>query len=322
MLTELRSALGRVTEALARAPLDDARGAGSEHEPSLAQLYGARAAELELEAALAEQIGRPGFAALARRRHALGNLPEWPEAGRLARHWARAAHAPSNAAAEPRFASDDARAAHSLLRLLCEQIGRLKLPVRVVPVPELASRAATGDGLIYVRAGVQLTAREALRIARHEVFAHALPRVRAREQALGLWRVGSAGAGADEEGRALLLEERFGDLDAERRRELGLRHLTALAVLDGADAHDCLRLLADFACAPAQAVWLYARCARGTAAPGGGLCRELEYLPAWLRVSAAFQTDPTLEAWLAAGRLSLTAARALRARAWQPSASA
>jgi hypothetical protein len=322
VLTELRAALERVTEALGSAPLADALSAGRERGPSIAELYAARAAELELEAALAEQIGRPGFAVLARRRHALGSTPEWSEAGRLARQWARAAHTPSNAAAEPRFVSDDARAAHSLLRLLGEQIGRLKLPVRVVPVPELASRAATGDGIIYVRAGMQLTAREGLRVARHEVFAHALPRVRARVQALGLWRVGSAGAGADEEGRAILLEQRFGDLDPERRRELGLRHLTALAVLDGADAHDCTRLLAGFGCAPGQAVWLYARCARGAAAAGGGLCRELEYLPAWLRVSRALQTDPTLEAWLAGGRLSLAAARALRARALPSSAGA
>jgi hypothetical protein len=320
VLTELRAALERVTQALAREQIEELcapLAAGTECTQIVGELYAARAAELELEAALAEQIGKPGFAALARRRHAPGSTPEWPEAERLARHWACMAQPPASAAPEARFASDDARAAHSLLRLLQQQIGRLKLPVRVAVVRELASRAATGDGVIFVRAGVQLTAREALRIARHEVVAHALPRARARTQPLGLCRVGSAGAGADEEGRALVLEQRFGDLGPERRRELGLRHLTALAVVDGADAHDCKRLLSAFDCAPAQAVWLYARCARGAAArggglSGGGLCRELEYLPAWLRVSAAFRADPELEAWLEAGRLSLSAARALR----------
>jgi hypothetical protein len=317
VLTELRTALERVTQALAReqmAGLGTPLAAGTACAQLVGELYAARAAELELEAALAEQIGKPGFAALARRRHEPRSTPEWPEAERLARHWAGIAQPPLSAAPEARFASDDARAAHSLLRLLHEQIGRLKLPVRVAVVRELASRAATGDGVVFVQAGVQLTAREALRIARHEVFAHALPRVRARTQPLGLCRVGSAGAGADEEGRALVLEQRFGDLGPERRRELGLRHLTALAVVDGADAHDCARLLAAFDCAPAQAVWLYTRCARGAAARGGGgLCRELEYLPAWLRVGAAFRADPELEAWLEAGRLSLSSARALRA---------
>ena len=113
----------------------------------------------------------------------------------------------------------------------------------------------------------------------------------------------------------MLLEQRFGDLDAERRRELGLRHLTALAVARGADAHECARELALHGCEPARAVALYARSARGASAGDarGGLCRELEYLPAWLRVSGAFSVDPALEAWLAHGRWSLEAARELGA---------
>ncbi|MEO8177352.1 MAG: tyrosine/phenylalanine carboxypeptidase domain-containing protein [Deltaproteobacteria bacterium] len=319
VLTELRAALSWVTCELSAGNVSEAladRGSDRARLLVLAALYAERAAELELDAALAEHIGRPGFAELARRRHAPRGTPDWPMAEQLARDWARAPPAaPSGQAPEALFASDDSGAPQSLLRLISEQIGRLQLAVRVSVVHELASRAATGDGVIYVRAGVRLNAREALRIARHEVLGHALPRARALRLPLGLGRVGCAGSAEEEEGRALLIEQRCGDLGPERRRELGLRHLTALAVADGADAHDCLRLLAGFDCEPAEAVSLYARCARGSSGAAGGLCRELEYLPAWLRVSAAFNADPALEDWLERGRWSLHAARALGAYA-------
>jgi hypothetical protein len=51
---------------------------------------------------------------------------------------------------------------------------------------------------------------------------------------------------------------------------------------------------------------------------GGGLCRELEYLPAWLRFVAASETEPDVAAWLARGRLSLAAARVVEAEGIHP----
>jgi hypothetical protein len=317
VLTELRAALDWVAAGAGGALLEHFlldRAAERRLPPprALSELYAARAAELSLEAALAEEIGGRRFGELARQRHPVRAEPEWVAAERVAREWASAAEAPTTA---PLFASDDARAPASLLNVLRELVGRLQLPVRVSVTRVLASRAASGGSVIYVRAGEQLSAAQALRIARHEVYAHAWPRARALAEPLGLARVGCAGAGADEEGRAVLLEQRFGDLDAERRRELGLRHLTALAVARGADAHECARELAAHGCEPERAIALYARCARGALAGDrfGGLCRELEYLPAWLRVSAAFSADPALEAWLAHGRWSLAAARRLGA---------
>jgi hypothetical protein len=317
VLAELRAALDWIA-AGAEGTLSSHFIADPGHEQGapaaqvLAALYAERAAELSLEAALAEEIGGPRFGELARRRHPVRDQPEWEAAERLAREWASAPQAPTT---EALFASDDARAPASLLNVVRELVGRLQLPVRVTVARVLASRAATGDAVIYVRAGEQLSAAQALRIARHEVYAHAWPRARALTEPIGLGRVGCAGASADEEGRAVLLEQRFGDLDAERRRELGLRHLTALAVARGAAAQECMRELAGHGCEPAHAVALYARCARGSVAgdPFGGLCRELEYLPAWLRVSAAFSAEPALEAWLAHGRWSLAAARTLGA---------
>ena len=45
---------------------------------------------------------------------------------------------------------------------------------------------------------------------------------------------------------------------------------------------------------------------------GGGLARELVYVPAWLRVRAAVARDPSLESVLASGQISVAAAETLR----------
>jgi hypothetical protein len=275
-------------------------------------LYAERAAELELEARLAERIGQADFHALARRRHAEGSGHEWLEARRLAPAWA-ALERPTPAELGPLQASDDPRSPDSLCNVLAREIGRRRLAFRVEVVPELASRAACGDGVIFVAAGQRLTAQQARRVTLHELLGHALPRLAARTQALGLLRVGSARSNDDEEGRALHIEAAHELLDLTRRRELGLRHAAAVAVAGGADAHECVAQLGQFGCDVAEAVVIYARIARG-----GGLCRELEYLPAWLRFAAARHTEPDLARWLARGRLSLAAARVLRAEGLHP----
>lgn len=290
-LEPLRRALGQVRSGLF--------GSGP-----LAELYAQRAEELELEAELAEAIGSPRFFALARRRYPSGAAPESATARHLAESWARLASTPEPG---PRYRSDDRREPESLVSLLTQKLEERRLPVRVEVRSELGSRAATGDGVIFVRAGELLHAREARRIAEHEVQGHALPRVLARVQHIGLCRVGSADAGDDEEGRALYIEQQLDLLDAERRIELGRRHLAAFAVADGAAASECVRLLLACGATPLAASSTYARVARG-----GGLCRELVYLPAWLRVQDAFALDPELERWLSHGRLSIAAARTLQ----------
>ncbi|HTV22374.1 MAG TPA: tyrosine/phenylalanine carboxypeptidase domain-containing protein, partial [Polyangiaceae bacterium] len=283
------------------------------------RLYAERASELELEARLAERAGHDGFASLARQRHAEGTAPEWAEARRLARAFCEL---PPSDAAETRHAADDRRAPDSLVSVLAREIGERRLPLRVEAVSALASRASCGDGVIYVRAGEPLTAPQARRIAMHELCGHALPRLEARAHPLGLVRVGSARSSDDEEGRALHIEAQHGLLDSDRKRELGLRHTAAVAVAGGAGAHECVNVLGRFGCDDEAALALYMRVARG-----GGLCRELEYLPAWLRFEAALARDPALAAWLAHGRLSLDAAGVLRSEGvdahfstchWQP----
>jgi hypothetical protein len=299
-LGRLKAGLERVERACQRGPVLDG-------------LYAERARELRLDAELAERIGTAEFHALARRRQAALPAPRWAAARALARHWAEAFCPPP---ATSTYASDDRSCAHSLLTLLTREIGQRRLPVRVEVVSSLASRAASGDGIVFIQADVWLSRAQAERIALHEVLGHALPRVRARWQSCGLFRVGSAGAGDDEEGRALAIEERLQLLDAERRRELGLRHLAALAVAEGADASECVRLLLGLGCALSAAASVYARVARG-----GGLCRELVYLPAWLNFKALIGLEPDLERWLEHGRISLVAARTLREAGIMPTES-
>jgi hypothetical protein len=297
-------ALGGLRQAL------DAAGAALREEGPIGELYAERAAELELEARLAERVGDPAFAALARLRYAPGDDPEWTAAEQLARRWAQAAAAPP---AGELFRSDDAREPRSLVSVLAREVGARRLPIAIRVVQTLESRAACGDGAIFVRAGVGLTRQETRRLAAHELLGHALPRVAGRTHPLGLLGVGSARANDDEEGRALYIEAQHGALDAWRQRELGLRHLAALAVAGGASAPECVELLGQFGSDPAEALALYARCARG-----GGLCRELVYIPAWLRFSATAEDDPALAAWLSQGRSSLAAARVLRAQGVDP----
>jgi hypothetical protein len=45
---------------------------------------------------------------------------------------------------------------------------------------------------------------------------------------------------------------------------------------------------------------------------GGGLAREVVYLPALCRVANALTADPSLETWLEHGRVSVEAAHELR----------
>jgi hypothetical protein len=288
--------LGPLRRALA-AVAAELQGGGA-----LAALYVERAAELELEASLAEHAGRPGFAELARRRHPVGTGPEWDTALGLAESWLLASVPPAG----PLHRSDDWRCPASLVSTLARIIGERRWPLRVEVRRELSSRAACGEGVIFVRAGDSLEAHEARRIALHELIGHAVPRLAARSHALGLLRVGCARSTDDEEGRALHIEAAAELLDERRRRELGGRHWVALAVARGASLRDVIVGLGQFGWDAEAALALYVRVARG-----GGLCRELEYLPAWLRFGAAVRDEPHHAAWLALGRVSLSAARVL-----------
>lgn len=292
-LSELR----RVLEAIAE---------GLEHSGMLESLYARRAAELAIEAAAAEHVDLPEFAARAALRFPVDDGEDGRRALELAERWS--AEPPPSDGAEPCHVSDDERDPQSLIAALRRAVGERRLAFRVRAVADLQSAAASGDSIILVRTGLRQRANEVARIVVHEIEGHALVRARAAREPLGLFAVGSARGADDEEGRALHLEQSTGHLDARRRSELGRRHLAAVALRGGADFVEVVELLVERNASHAEALDVAARIHRG-----GGLGREIVYLPALCRVSSALDSDPELQSFLERGRLSVDAARTLRA---------
>lgn len=278
----------------------------AERAGPLGTLYAERARELCLEAELVGAIGTPCFAGLAARRFPVDETAEARWADQTARAWIEVA-APA-AVCGPRILSDDESDPRSLVSLLQRTVGRMRLPLRVEVSSSLAAAAATGEGRIVVRSGLWHDEVEARRIIAHEIEGHALPRHNARFQSIGLLRVGTHRADADEEGRALLIEQRLGLLGSARRRQLAARHMASLAVRRGAGWADTVQLLTGNGLDGDEAVHVAARAHRG-----GGLAREVVYLPALRRVERAFADEPHLEGWFRHGRVSVDGARRLAA---------
>jgi len=269
-----------------------------------ARLLAERARELELEATLAEHVGEPTFAALARQRFPLP-APSTAIA-RLAEQFSIAqpgTKSPENDGLL--HDSSDVRDPQSLWSELSRRLQAERFTVRIEVVVGLVSLAAVADGVVRVRAGARLTASTARRIALHEVEGHVRPRVSGQLLG-GVFVAGSARASEDEEGRAILLEERAGLLDAERRRELARRFLAAESLRGGADLWDTVALLGQRGATLEAAVELACRVHRG-----GGLGRELIYLVGYQRVAAAVARRPELEQVLVSGRVAIDAAEAL-----------
>lgn len=287
-------------------PLRRELGALAESTPgdALGDLYVARARELELEAALVEARGTPHFALLCARRYPLAAVDVQAELDR-SRLWLEETAAVAGAPLGSMASSS------TLVRALGDRARRLGLSPRIEVRRELAAVAAVGEGVVFVKEGASLVpTAQVPRIVCHEIEGHLAPRAVALREPCWLFRVGSAGAGEDEEGRALLLEERGGFLDpatpagASRRRELALRHQVAHATRAGASFVDLMRLSLGFGESLERSYRLCERALRG-----GGLGRELTYLPAYGRVRRALAERPSLEAWMRRGRISIAAAR-------------
>lgn len=289
--TELRRALSAASSDL-------------EQQGALGSLYAARARELDEEAALCEEAGGPGLWKAARRRYARRDQFDG-QADALADAWLCGRVVP---APEDEARSDDERDPGSLLCRLREEIGRRRLPLRVLINENLASLAAVGDGFVQIVANRRMSRRDVERTVLHEIEGHVLPRLAAAKAAIGIFGIGTARGSDDQEGRALALERKVGFLDHGRRAELALRHIGARAVEAGADFPSTVRLLLGREASLADALRVAARVHRG-----GGLGREAVYLPALLRVEAAVAADGGIDAVLAQGRVSVDAAPTLRA---------
>jgi hypothetical protein len=269
-----------------------------------------RARELAVEAALCEAVGTRALANLAEERFGQAKPEVKREASRTCARWLEE---PREIATGEMMASDDPDP-RSLASRLRAEVGRLRLPFAVVIQPALAPLAATGDRVILVAAGRPTTERDVARTVLHEIEGHVLPRARALEASLLLLRIGTARGVDDQEGRALLLEERAGLLCARRRRHLALRHRAFEAMVEGATFADVTRELTGArGLEPEYAVIVAERVFRGGDGVHPGLGRERVYLESLVRVRAHLAAHPEDEAVLASGQVGLDAVGAVRA---------
>jgi hypothetical protein len=275
----------------------------------LAGQYRARARELLLELALCAAAGTPEVARLARERFAPD--PRFAaEASRLAGSWLDGAPAtPPPGAPLP---SDDPDP-RSLLSRMRAAVGEARLPFAVVAQAALAPLAATGDRVILVAGGRLVHDEDARRTVLHEVEGHARPRARALGSPVALLRAGTARGVDEQEGRALLIEERAGLLGARRKRQLAARHRAVERMLEGASFGDVARdLSVAHGLEAAEAVVVAERVFRGGNGTYPGLGRERVYLEAFVRVRAHLAERPEDERVLEQGQVALEAIDALR----------
>jgi hypothetical protein len=270
------------------------------------RLYADRARELELEAALASEAGTAVLGALARARFRSVSPAKAGEATILARKWIAEGRdvAPNPAEVIP---SDDP-VPGSLLTRMREEVGRLALPFAVVVQPSLAALAATGERHILIAAGRACTKEDVERTVMHEIEAHAIPRTRAAQARLAIFQIGTARGIDDQEGLALVLEERHSHLIPKRKRELAARHLAVEAMDGGARFHDnVMALVKEHGLSAREAVLVAERAYRGGDGATPGLGRERIYLEAFLRVSEHLGNRATDEGILTSGQISIDA---------------
>ena len=277
-------------------------------EGTVVDLYRARIDELILEARMIEAVGTPAFGGLASERFRPRDVDE-RAADELATRWRAEGPATERGAVRPTD-GDDARCLAPRMR---RELARLGLTFEVRLVADLASLAATGARAIYVASGRSVTDAVARRTVHHEVHGHALPRARARSSPLRLLGAGTASAHDQQEGLALVLEERARFLAAPRRSELARRHGAVRAMCEGATFVDVVRWLRNECDAtPEEAVGVAVRAFRGADGAHPGLGRERIYLPSFVRVRAHLAAHPADEAVLSSGQISIEAVPLLR----------
>jgi hypothetical protein len=285
--------------------LRELSGAAEYFAEPLRSLYRERIDELRLESALVSEVGDPAFGRHATERHRQTSRA----ADKLASAWVHEKPADDG----PSVASD-APDPRSLLSQVRAAIGAHRVPFTVRPVSGLMALAATGERTVYVARARSLSERRARRVALHEVLGHVLPRVRAA-RAHPIFALGTAGGTDDQEGLALLYEQRHGLLDGPRRVELARRHLATSAMRGGADFVDVVRHLRglDPYLSLSEALHIATRTFRGSTGSFQGLGREGVYLPALLRVRACLRKSPRAERILESGQVAVNALRQLSA---------
>jgi hypothetical protein len=294
----LRRALDAAERALAREP-----AAG------VAALYLARVRELAVEAALCAAAGTGELARLAAQRFAPSEGAVAGAASALSTLWLEETAPGCRGPVQ----DSDAATPDSLLSLMRAAVGKAGLPFQVVAAPSLPSLAATGEHAIYVATGRRVAQEDAARTVLHEIEGHARPRARALRARSLLFRVGTARGADDQEGRALLLEERAGWLGPSRRRQLAARHRAVEAMQDGASFADvAFRLARVHGFDETEAVVAAERAFRGGDGSRPGLGRERVYLESLVRVRAHLVRYPDDEHVLSCGQVAVDCVGELR----------
>lgn len=292
-------ALATVLESLAEA-------LEGREETALGHVYAARARELALESTLASEVGTERFGTRARLRFPADDVAG--HASNLARAWA------SDAEPAPTpETTTDAEEPGSMVVRMREEIGRHKVAFRVSVADGLAPLAATGDHTVWVTAGRRVARVDVERTVVHEIEGHVLPRARASAMPLGIFAIGTARGTDDQEGLALLFEERSGFLRGARRRELALRHRAVEAMDAGGTFVDVVKTLIERDGAAIRvAVAAAERAFRGSDGIRPGLGRERVYLSAYTRVREHVRSKPDDEKVMTSGQVALDAIASLR----------
>jgi hypothetical protein len=285
------------------------RTLGGDVANPLQQLYLDRVRELSLEAALCSAAGTPRIARLANERYASAEAAHVEAAAGLCEAWLGEKSAPESGELLATEADDP----RSLLSRMRAAVGRLRLPFTVVLTENLAPLAATGERVILVASGRAISDEDAARTVLHEIEGHVRPRMRAYQTRSSLFHVGTARGVDDQEGRALLLEDRAGWLGARRRRQLALRHWVVGAMARGATFADVARTLVDdHGLTECEAVVAAERAFRGGNGAYAGLGRERVYLESFVRVRTHLAARPEDERVLCSGQVGIDAIEALR----------
>ncbi len=279
----------------------------------LAGVYRARVDEIALEADIVAAVGTPPLATKAAARFAPFAEATRRAAAVLRDEWAQAdVRVDVRVDDDPAEIPTDSPDPNSLLSILEREVGARGLPFRVRVHPALSSLAATGDRILLVAAGRAITKRTALRTALHEIEGHALPRLRATERELGIFRLGTARGVDEQEGFALVVEHRAGWLRGARCRDLAARASAVEAMRAGADFDAVVRLLGrEHDVLPADAVRVAERVFRGSDGTFAGLGRESVYLESFVRVHDFLKKQPDREHVLTSGQVSVDAAAVL-----------
>jgi hypothetical protein len=301
----------RPHDALRRALAAAERVLAADAESAVDALMLERVRELLLEAALCAAVGSSAVRELSAQRFAPAEAALVADASQLCGKWLAAG--PSRAPPGPTLLSDDPHPA-SLLSRMRDAVGRSRLPFVVVRAPDLAPLAATGDRTIFVATGRATCEEDAIRTVLHEIEGHAWPRARSRDANAALFRAGTAQGVDDQEGRALLIEEREGFLSLRRRRQIAARHRAVEWMLAGASFGEVAQgLVTRHGLEVAEAVVAAERVFRGSDGLRPGLGRERVYIEAFLRVKGHLARHPQDERVLAFGQVSVGAAPTLRA---------